>query len=182
MAIPLPFLLQALGKVGSTVFGMAAQDQAMLAESDANFLNRQEVTRAEGASRANAADVLAQGAIAAGQARLGASQLQARQSVAYTASGVDAGQGTAAQVVDFTGFMGEAQARAAKNDALRAALGHQEMARKYRITRRQLENEQQARQDGHFLRQLSTFLGGSGDVASTIASGAYQAEKDARNR
>lgn len=121
------------------VFGAGLRRQA---EAEAFSANSAELERQARMSDANALDALRQGSLLAGAARRKGTRAVAAQQVALVAGGIDANAGSAANLAATTRGEAEVEANALTNNAAREAWGMQEVGRRYRFQRQQLEREE----------------------------------------
>ena len=110
-------------------FTMTAAHEA---EREAAKFNSLELRNSARLEESNAAASLRQGALQSGLYRTRGSMLQGTQRVALATSGVDAGSGTAADVLASTDIFSELDASTARNNAFRAAMGQKTVAARYR--------------------------------------------------
>jgi hypothetical protein len=97
----------------------------------------------------------------AGRVRSAGTQTIAKQATAYTASGVDASQGTPLSVMADTRLMSELDARTLENNAARKVRGFREQKRQSEVEYRTRIAEQE--QEG-----VNSMLSGIGDVAGGV--------------
>ena len=114
-------LIQAVVQYGAllTTNGLAGD-----ADREALSDNLAEIYRAKAYARLQEVDALQQGASQAGRVQLQAGQLEGQQRVAYALSGVDASSGSAAATINSSRLFSELDAATARNNAMRAAMGH----------------------------------------------------------
>jgi hypothetical protein len=138
------------------------------AKQQALFTNRLLAERASG-------DALQRGAIEAGKARIAGSRLEAKQRVAYTASGVDASVGTPANVIADTAALGELDAQTVENNAAREAWGYRqkgaEFASEIEAEKRRQANRQTAQGIGFVAKGTSNAASGVKDILSISGGG-----------
>lgn len=120
-----------MGAIGGLArFAQSAfQDRA---EGLAAQRNMGELYRSARLEEANAAGVLRQGVIQSAAARQRGSEVLGQQQLGFALGNVSATSGTSAQVQRSTAAYGELDAQTLANNARRAALGHREVARRYR--------------------------------------------------
>lgn len=125
---PLSFIVEALGS-----------SLAHEADREAAFANIQSFKRSEALEAANAVSALQRGGLEAGLHRQRGTQVTGQQQLVHAMAGVEAGSGTAATLRDSSTAFAELDAQTARNNALRAALGHREVERRYREERQRLD-------------------------------------------
>jgi hypothetical protein len=103
------------------------------AEHNAAVTNMGELARSAAMEDANAVAAARRGSLEAGLYRARGTLTNAEQRVGYTVGNVDATTGTAADVQAGAAIFSELDALTARNNARRAALGHAEVARRYRM-------------------------------------------------
>lgn len=145
----------ALFKVAGTV-NKTMQANAELARNEIE-LNRQSAL-AEG----QAADSVGLGGVLAGLAREKGAQLLAKQKVAYSAAGVDAGVGTAADVGVEAAMLSEHDANVITANAAREAWGYKESAINLATKARATRGQAQDNAVGGVLSSVSSVLGAVG--------------------
>lgn len=124
-----------MGIIASSIkFAQAAIADQELARLQGAATNRAlgELTQAAKESDANAVDAIKRGSIQAGALKSQGTAALEAQRLAFTAGGVDATSGTAAQMSAATRAAAEMDAMVAQNDAMREAMGFRVQARKYR--------------------------------------------------
>lgn len=146
------------GAIGAAINDIGVQGQARLNIAEAN--------RAAALEDINAADAYRQGALAAARARMKGSEAVQMQRLAYTANGIDSTSGTAAQVAAGTGMWAELDARQAENNAARAAFGHKETGRRYRVQAQQIASQADAAHVASFFDITGSSLQAMGGIAS----------------
>lgn len=152
MASPAQAWIQALFSTIGGAVGEAEDDKAL----QQNFL---QLNRAALREDALAADTLRRGSFVAGLKRMQGTATIAAQKVAYEASGVDSTTGTAAQVAASTRLVSELDAQTLENNAVRAALGHQEAATQYRDEWRAQARAREGRRTKRAMDTAQSFLG-----------------------
>lgn len=109
-----------MGVWGAIIQGVLSVDSSIV---EGQAAKRQADRNTQQANEA-ATDATNRGVLEAGGARMAGSAAAARQAVAYTASGVDATVGTAANVQAGTKALAELDALTAENNAAREAWGY----------------------------------------------------------
>lgn len=94
----------------------------------------------------------------AAKVRSAGTQMIAKQRTAYTASGVDASQGTPLAVMADTRLMSELDARTLENNAARKVRG-------FREQKRQADSEYRSAKNQDQQNQIGSMLSGIGDIA-----------------
>lgn len=135
---------------------------ANLEESRVERLNLQELERSAALEDANATAVLRRGSLESGLLQSRGSVLAGAQRVAFASAGVDASTGTAADVMDASSIWSDFDASVARNDARRAAMGHKEVARRYRVEQQNIRNSNRE------ARSVLGAIGAMGSAASTL--------------
>lgn len=106
--------------------------------------NAVELTRASRMEQADAVAIRQQGAAAAGRQRQAGTQLQGQQKIAYAMGDIDSSSGTAAQTINSSAIFNELDAKTLESNAVRAAFGHEESARRYTRASKKLIDYYQA--------------------------------------
>lgn len=109
-----------MGAWGAVLQGVLGADSAI----QGGIADQKEAQRNIALANDAAADAVRRGGVVAGAARTAGSQLEGRQKVAYTAGGVDASVGTAADVRAETVSRSELDALTLENNAAREAWGY----------------------------------------------------------
>lgn len=115
-----------------TFTGILKQVAAYDAEKYAALEQVGELERAAAAENFNATSALLRGAQDAGRYRAQGGLVQGQQATGFALGNVDASSGSAADVQASSRMMAELDAQTARNNAIRQAFGHKEVARKYR--------------------------------------------------
>ena len=110
------------------MFKVAGTVNDTMQKNAESMKNEIELKRQAQLAQGQAIDAESRGGVIAGQAREKGSQTIAAQRVAFSAGGVDASVGTAADVAGGTRLMSEVDANTIQNNAAREAWGHREVS------------------------------------------------------
>ena len=142
----------ALIEAGKGVLGGASEvvfdGPSDAAATRANILQLRAAATQE---EALATDAVRQAVMQGGFARMEGSLAVGAQRVAYEASGIDSGTGTAARLQDFTQAQADFSGLVAVNNGVRAALGHRQTASNYR-------QQVQAEKEGYDARMRARWM------------------------
>lgn len=138
------------------------------ADREALAFNRKRLFESAAQQDLMASDELARGALEAGRIRQKGSDVAAQQAVAFAASGIDASTGTPAALGDSSRIFAELDVATAKNNARRAAMGHQAASKEDHREADRLAME--ANQRAH-ARETRTLLSWGKGVASVASGG-----------
>ncbi len=163
-------ILGAFAQVGSSSLDIMAKGKARESALGDILADRDEAQASAVASKRAEADAAARGRQAAGLTRMQTSQLVAKQRAAYSAGGVDASVGTAADVQTGTRALGELEAQRVQNNAMREAWGHKTEAETAVRRRDKLQKKYRQGQDDNTLAGLGDFLSGVGEIGGASAS------------
>lgn len=119
------------------------------ADKEAALRNMGELRRSASAADANAVSALQLGGQQAGLLEARGSMLAGQQRVGYAIGNVDASSGTAADVQASSRIFSSLDAQTARNNAVRQAFGHREVARKYRLEADVLDSRYATGDVGH---------------------------------
>lgn len=133
--------LGAAGDVLNLFTGLFGKVMAHEEKRRVALLEMSELDRAAKVADTNARLSLEQGALAAGWKRIEGTRMAQQQRLAFATAGIDPNSGTAAQLEQSTAAMAEQDAVALRNNAVRAAFGHQEVARKARLEVSELDRK-----------------------------------------
>jgi len=125
----------------TAVFSALSESMAFEEKKRTDFENAGEFSRAADLERKNASATRMRGAAAAGRQRMAGSALASNQRLAYAMGNIDAGSGTAAQTMESSAIFSELDAQTLQNNAVRAAFGHEESARKYAAESKRLTGQ-----------------------------------------
>lgn len=161
-----------MGSVLQLVPNLIGQSTAFQNDYDTARLNVDELARSQRLETANAVAARREGALGVGLMRSRGTATAAAARAAFASNNVDASSGTAAQMQQASADTAELDASTIRANALAAALGHQETARKYGIEEQRLRTKydiggsqllSQAEGDS-YLRMSSSILGAAGDM------------------
>lgn len=135
-------------------------------QNDVETLHQNKLAAEESAQleQANAYDVQRRGTLLGAQTRMKGAQLAGKQTLAYTASGVDASVGTAANTTASSAMMSELDALTEENNAARQAYGHQRVSQNYARQADQLGRAITARATQRDMEQASAWLSFAGSL------------------
>lgn len=122
--------LAGMAAFSATSAGLSARNEAAVAKNQANYqaaVARNNATMAEYARQ----DAVRQGGAQAVKAHREAERLRGAQVVHMAANGLDLNSGTPAAILDDTDYFGAVDAQNIRNNAARAAWGHQVEASNY---------------------------------------------------
>lgn len=131
----------AAGDVLSLFTGLFGKVSAFEENKRVGLLQMSEAARAASIADRNAALEREQGSMAAGWARIKGTRAAQQQRVAFASAGIDTNSGTAMQLQESTAAMAELDAVTIRNNARRAAFGHEEVARRARLEEGELRRK-----------------------------------------
>ena len=157
------------GGIANIVAGLGEVDLSEKEAAAADAANHNQLRR-ERRQADNAIDTaLQKGEFEAGRQRLYGAMLQAKQRNAYYASGVDATKGTAAAVQADSAALADRDAQQTAIDAAREVWGYKESKRQsqeeYEARKAGIANKRQAGQLGGYTK----FIGGASQVGAGVA-------------
>jgi len=160
-----------MGDVLSLIPDVVSESFKASEERQTLLHNKAEYQRAAGMEADNATVAMQQGTLLGGRARMEGTRMLSQQRVAYATSGVDASTGTAGQVARATRMWSELDARVLENNAMRAALGHKEMSRRYGAEADRLRGQYNASYDKEALAITSRAAKAFGSLIGSMGGG-----------
>lgn len=152
-------IYQAFAKAIMTGFTLAAEQDA---DNRASAIQSQEFWRAVRATRAQKADALQRGELAAAKVKTQASMVGGAQAAAYALAGVDTASGSAALVMDASSRMANLDAETLRANARREALGFEQAEHKLQLSARLEADARKSRDIARGVRGIDAVLSFAG--------------------
>lgn len=133
--------ISAAGDVITLFTGLFGKVAAHTEAKRVGLLQMSEASRAADIAEQNAQLEREQGSMAAGWARIKGTRVAQQQRLSFASAGIDPNSGTAAMLEQSTAAMTELDATTIRNNARRAAFGHEEVARQRRLESSELQRK-----------------------------------------